>query len=340
MLQFRPDLLRSFTVFDVTDPDELGDDSRVSQRFPLYNKFNTYRLRDRGVTTDRLGGPLSRMAVRREGALTMSYVGSRPRTDVGIVGDGVQRLFLTFCLYGEIALQAGRTDEAVASGSRRMVYRGRAGTRLLTSEHIERMTIQIDEARLHRTLESLLDRTCPDCPTFVPSVDWVVPSLAPIVRMSQHLLEEAGDPSGLFSLKPALETFTDTLTHLILDRLPHDYTEQLHAPGSPAIPRQLRRAEAFMAAHAGQPISVLDIAAAAGCSARALQLAFRQFRHTTPLAALRDTRLHAARAAIVAAQAPVSVIAREFGFSNATRFRAMYTRRFSEMPAETPRRHS
>ena len=332
LLSFDPSLLRSFVVFDVVDAGELGADSLVSQRFPSYNNFNTYRLRDTGIARLRPGGLLSRLAVRSSGALTVGYIASRFSTDVGIVGAGVQRLFLTFSLSGAIALQPGHTDEAVAAGSNGIVYRGLAGTSLLTSDENERLSIQIDEARLLRILEALLDQACPSVPTFGPAVNWADPAVAPIARLAQHLIVEASDPVGLLSVPQALETFTDTLIHTVLARLPHSYSERLQAPRSPAIPRQLRRAEEFIVAHAGQAISIVDVAAAAGCSTRALQLAFRRFRDTTPLAFLNEARLQAVRAALLASPMPASVIARNFGFSNAARFRASYLRRFGELP--------
>ncbi len=336
--------LRSFTVFDVHDPDEMGAGSPVTRRFPGYNNFNTYRLRDRGVGDARPAGLLSRLAVRREGELTLGFIDSRFGTEVGIIGSGVRRLFLTASLRGGITLraEAGRADagradargagrEVVSAGSRGLVYRGLAGTRLLAGDDSQRLTVQVDEARLVRVLESLLEDACPECPAFEPEVDWAAPAAVPVARMMRHLFEEAGDPAGLFSVPPALETLTDALAHLVLVRLPHALSERLRAPRSPAAPAQLRRAEAFMAAHADQAVSLADVAAAAGCGTRALQLAFRRFRGTTPLAALREARLQGVRAALVSG-APGLATARRFGFSNATRFRLAYVRRFGEEP--------
>ena len=332
MISILPGLLQTFTVIMVSDPDELGDDSRVSQRFPGYNKFNTYRLRDYGVRNERRRGVLSRLAVRREGALTIGSIESRLGTEVGIVGNGVPRLFLTFPQSGVTVLRPGVQQEAVSQGTQGLVYRGLAGTCLLTSNDNHRVTVQIDESRLLRSLTALLDDQCPGFPEFDPGVDWAAPSAAPIARLAQHIVDEAADPDGLFSVPPALETITDTLVHLVLARLPHSLSDRLRASRSPAIPRQLRHAEAFMAAHAAEAISIADIAAAAGCGTRALQLAFRRFRDTTPLGALQEVRLQAIRAALAGSDLPAAMIARAFGFSNASRFRVAYLRRFGELP--------
>ncbi len=71
-----------------------------------------------------------------------------------------------------------------------------------------------------------------------------------------------------------------------------------------------------------------------------LYAAFRRFRDTTPLAALRAIRLRRVREALRAADDEVSTrsIARRFGFTNPSRFIAAYGKQFGEPPNETRRR--
>ncbi len=337
MFAFDQDLLRSFVVFDVFDPDELGDDSRVSRRFPNYNKHNTYRLRNRGAAQARPTGLLSRMAVRREGEVTIGYIASRFGTDVSIVGDGVPRVCLTFVLDGGMNMLTGPNGAAAAHGSHGLVYRGLPETRLLTTDHNTRLTVWIDEARLLWSLVAQLDAAAPEPLTFAPEIDWNSASAAPIARLVRHLVAELADPAGLLAVPAARATFTDTLAHMILARLPHNYTVRLSAPGPAAVPRHVRRAEEFIEAHVDQPNTIADIAASAGCGIRTLQTAFQRFRDTTPLAALKDARLRAAHAALLAAPGdePVHLVAQRFGFSNLSRFKADYCRRFGEDPRET-----
>ncbi len=145
-----------------------------------------------------------------------------------------------------------------------------------------------------------------------------------------------GNPTGLLSLPVAHESFADTLAHLVLARLAHNYIERMGRRAEAAVPRHLGRAEAFIEANAARPIAVADIAAAAGCGTRTLQDASRRFRDTTPLTAVTDARLRAARAALHAADdsEPVYHIVRRFGFTNISRFTATYRRRFGEDPQE------
>jgi hypothetical protein len=58
-----------------------------------------------------------------------------------------------------------------------------------------------------------------------------------------------------------------------------------------ATPGTVRRAEDFMQREAEEVLTVADIANAAGCNVRALQLAFRRFRGVSPTETLRRVRL-------------------------------------------------
>jgi transcriptional regulator GlxA family with amidase domain len=104
----------------------------------------------------------------------------------------------------------------------------------------------------------------------------------------------------------------------------------------------VRRAEDFMRANAAVPIRMEQVAAAAGCSVRTLYAVFRQFRDTTPLAALHAIRLERVHAELKHSMtgAWIGVVSRRFGFTNKGRFAAAYRRRFGESPAETMRRGS
>lgn len=110
---------------------------------------------------------------------------------------------------------------------------------------------------------------------------------------------------------------------------------------SPAMPRHMKVAIDYMVANILMPIAIDDIAAAAGVSVRALQLAFQQFKDTTPLGYLRHLRMQHARAELTAkggSELTIATIAKRWGFSNAARFSALYQRTFGETPKETRER--
>lgn len=103
---------------------------------------------------------------------------------------------------------------------------------------------------------------------------------------------------------------------------------------------QVRRAEAFMAAHWTEPLDMADVARAVGVGPRSLQLAFRRHRRSSPLRFLHDRRLEEARRrlSVPAPDATVTAVAHDCGFPHLGRFAQAYTRAFGEPPSRALRR--
>ncbi|TIX90608.1 AraC family transcriptional regulator [Rhizobium sp. P44RR-XXIV] len=124
----------------------------------------------------------------------------------------------------------------------------------------------------------------------------------------------------------------------LLESVPHKYRFLMNRNNSPAMPRQVKLAIEFMVAHVSTPVTIDNIATAAGVSARSLQLAFQQFKDTTPLAYLRRLRLVRAKQELEAANNDVitiAAVAQRWGFSNVARFSTLYLRTFGETPKQT-----
>ena len=90
-----------------------------------------------------------------------------------------------------------------------------------------------------------------------------------------------------------------------------------------------------MRANASGPLTIADIAQVAGCSVRALQMAFDRFRGTTPMAALRQVRLEEARTEMLRDGRAESIarIAAGHGFSNPSRFAQLFRRTYGVYPS-------
>lgn len=105
--------------------------------------------------------------------------------------------------------------------------------------------------------------------------------------------------------------------------------------------RHVRRAVAYIEAHAAEPITVGDIALASGTTARSLQDAFRRRFDMTPMQYLRRLRLRLAREELLRTQ-DVSLTVRgaagHWGFAHAGRFAQQYLEEFGEHPSQTLRR--
>jgi transcriptional regulator GlxA family with amidase domain len=100
----------------------------------------------------------------------------------------------------------------------------------------------------------------------------------------------------------------------------------------------VRRAEHFIEANAQHAIDLEDLAGVAGVSTRALQIGFRRFRNTTPMAYLRAVRLELARTELANARrrgSSVAAVANAVGFGHLGRFARDYEARFGELPSQT-----
>jgi transcriptional regulator GlxA family with amidase domain len=95
-----------------------------------------------------------------------------------------------------------------------------------------------------------------------------------------------------------------------------------------------------MRAHLAEPLEPATIAAGAGASARTLHRAFRRFRDTTPMAALKALRLDAVHTALVdpRTRGTVTALAAAHGLSHPGKFARDYKQRFGEAPSATRRR--
>jgi AraC-like DNA-binding protein len=106
-------------------------------------------------------------------------------------------------------------------------------------------------------------------------------------------------------------------------------------------PVTVRRAAAFIDAHAGRPVTVTEIAAAAGVTPRALQYAFRRHYGTTITGYLRRLRLERAHRQLQAADptagATVAQIARHWGWTSPASFAAAYRNHYQVPPSHTLR---
>ncbi len=103
----------------------------------------------------------------------------------------------------------------------------------------------------------------------------------------------------------------------------------------------VRRAVDFIDQHAGEPIGLTEIAAAARMGTRTVQEAFRRHLDTTPMAYVRQVRLERAHQALLAADpaagTTVADIAATWGFAHHGRFAALYRKRFGRSPSEVLR---
>ena len=106
-------------------------------------------------------------------------------------------------------------------------------------------------------------------------------------------------------------------------------------------PDTVRLAVAYIDTHAGEDLSLLDIARAVSITPRALQYAFRRHLDTTPLGYLRIVRLDRAHTDLLNADPTrgdtVGCIAMRWGFLHQGNFAASYRDAYGTTPRQTLR---
>lgn len=150
-----------------------------------------------------------------------------------------------------------------------------------------------------------------------------------------EVLEESSGPDRLLDNPMVARPLADAVLRGLLVVATAD-----KAPVEVSGAATLRAAVDFVRAHACEPLTVADIATAAGCSVRALQEAFQRDLATTPMAYLRRVRLAGAHADLVAAdpaRETVNDVCWRWGFTHAGRFAAAYHRDYGVRPSETLR---
>jgi AraC-like DNA-binding protein len=151
------------------------------------------------------------------------------------------------------------------------------------------------------------------------------------------------DGSATSPMPPMLtEQLARLLVVTALDTFPNTTMNRHYDTGPGRVaPAATRRAVNYIQAHADQPISLADIAAAAGTTSRALQYAFRRHYDTTPLGYLRSTRLHRAHLELQTASPlrgdTVADIAARWGFNDPDRFTVAYRNAYHQPPSTTLR---
>jgi len=186
--------------------------------------------------------------------------------------------------------------------------------------------------------------------TSLPAADLWFEGMAPVSAERQAMWASTAKfvcaqlvASGTTGISPPMANeLTRMAATVMLETFPNTAMTSLYVAGPGwAPPAAVRRAAAFIEAHADQPVTLADIAAAAGVTGPALQSAFRRHYDNTPVGYLRQARLERAyrelQDADPAAGVTVAAVARRWGWTSPGQFAAAYQRRFGEAPSRTLR---
>ncbi|MGY1742952.1 MULTISPECIES: AraC family transcriptional regulator [unclassified Blastococcus] len=176
--------------------------------------------------------------------------------------------------------------------------------------------------------------------------DGMAPVSEPMRRtwlgLMRFVHQQLGDPGSGLAEPLVAAQLAELMAATALAAFPNTTMTSGHLPGAGAVaPAVVRRAVAFIDAHASLPVTVSDIASAAGIGPRALQLAFARHLGLTPMAHVRRVRLEGAHRELQAADPTagdtVAAIALRWGFARPDRFAAAYRAAYGVTPAHTLR---
>lgn len=197
------------------------------------------------------------------------------------------------------------------------------------------LAIRIERSAVERQMTALAGAPVLRSPSFDPRLPFDQDSSWR--NLSNFLCSELGRERHMFMPPGARAALGQMLITALLTQHDHDLRHLLDRPGASIAPRHVRKAEEFMAARLGQPLTMVDIVEAVGVSERTLFEGFRRFRNTSPMAWLKARRMEKAHEALLqgAPNASVTGIAMEWGFYHLGNFSAAYRDAYGERPSET-----
>lgn len=320
-----PAPLSRFGLVDTTSPDEARE--AVGRIFcphfltPLTREAKGFHARHHS-------------AVQAGYSVNFVAYGSAVEIDPG----ELSRFFLLQVpLKGAAQVRCGTVTAEVTAGRGATVLSPTLATRMTWQEECEKVIVLIRREELERLCGAMLDQPSTTV-EFSTGIDLAQSTGAALFRHVDLMRAAADGPTPVPEAYQVL--LRDGLATLMLTGLAHDRSASLDRPLPSPGPAAVRRAEDYLAGHAGEAIAMADVAKAAGASLRALQDAFRQHRGQTLTERLQEIRLERLRAALTDRDADASVTDMIFraGLGHAGRAAAAYAARYGEMPSQTRRR--
>jgi AraC-like DNA-binding protein len=232
-----------------------------------------------------------------------------------------------------------RGKEYSMSGSQGVTFTSGPPRTLRFSDESDGLGLIMNRHRIAEYCAKLLGRDIEGHVQFETHFDLDSPAGQSWLRLVRYTSTEISNPLSLVrqfaAARQQLEQMV--ITGFLLSHR-HIYSIALHQPQPAAAPYYVKRAEAYIEAHFTYPLSLADIAAQSGVSARSLQTGFQNFRHMTPMAYLRSVRLRHAHQALLTADPALSTvtdIALFCGFNHMGEFSALYKRTYGVTPRQT-----
>lgn len=244
---------------------------------------------------------------------------------------------LQFTLIGECHVWQGTHHSLLPAGSVAIINPGR-GFKKAWLPGTRQLLVRIEKQLVEREFRAWTAADDGRGIAFdVPPIDDVA-KVGTLIRYVRMVCDDLRNEASDLSHPLVADRIASGLVSLLLASMPHNKTRAIEAQGQTMAPFFVRRVEQFIEEHARDAIALADLTGVAGVSTRALQMGFRRFRNTTPMAYLRSIRLELARAELAEAgrlSSSVAAVAHASGYAHLGRFARDYQARFGELPSET-----
>lgn len=307
--------------------------SSLLRRYTLAHSRNHADLLNAISLTYRVG-ELRPLEAPRPGTMYEFRAISAPQFTVGLISSDVGvrtdrfdgSYYVNLAVSGEVRTQRG--DERMVNTVRNAAVFNPGDRQLLAPgpDGVESVGIRLSHELVEDELTALLGHPADGPLRFDFALDFTQPHAHGIRMVVEAMLQQWSSDDDIFR-HPAVQhvQVRSFVAGLLLSHR-HNFSDGLETGHTPLRPRPLRRALDFVEANLGQHITLADIAAAAGCSARTVTEAFREHLGVTPMTHLRHRRLERVRAELLGGTDSVSAIATRWGFFHLGRFALSYSR--------------
>lgn len=281
-------------------------------------------------------GPHARLSARhnhlRGEKLSLNYIEYGART---LIDPGELQSFylLQIPLTGGASIRNGR-DTYLSDSKAAAVLNPHRPTRMVWEEGTRHLLVQIDRAALNDHAAAHSGRLS-GLLTFEGPLDLTRPEGAALARLVAFLVAEDNQgaaPIGAGLLARQIEA---AVISAILEA--HPAGQIAMRVTEPVRPRNLQLALSFIDANLEHPLTLEEIATAAGTRPRSLQIAFREHCQVTPLGYWRNRRLDQAFDDLAMGDCTVTEAALRWGFTHFGRFSTAFRARHGVAPHEIRR---
>ncbi|WP_370654113.1 hypothetical protein, partial [Pseudotabrizicola sp.] len=262
---------RGFKLAPIQHLRDLESGSYWPQLRPYFQRPEFHRIRytilGQTAQADVGTGPVSLRGASKAGELDVAFVADRLAAKMLIAGPGLPDYCLTMVGQGNLVYSGEGCSSASVDPTCGLVYQGNPGTTLASVGSQERLAIWIPGESVAQRLAALMGAPARGEVRFQPVFDWLAPKSAGLRQLIKLFMSELQSPApSVLGSEAANRSFSDLLIYAMLRALPNNYSDEIARPRALATPGTLRRAEAYMRALVEEPIALLEVAQAAGCS--------------------------------------------------------------------------